>query len=106
MLLDSFLRNAFELGDIEFLFFELFRHISIIYLMTMEYMQTFRARWKEWLAGLLLLANKLVLAAVLGSRADGNLRVYFLDVGQGDAIPIASPSPGRVLIAGGTKRTV
>ncbi|KKU50191.1 MAG: Beta-lactamase domain protein [Parcubacteria group bacterium GW2011_GWA1_47_10] len=74
--------------------------------MTMEYMQTFRARWKEWLAGLLLLANILVWAAVLGRRADGNLRVYFLDVGQGDAILIDSPSHGRVLIDGGRNRTV
>ena len=37
---------------------------------------------------------------------EGGLRVYFLDVGQGDAILIESPTQGRVLIDGGPDRKV
>ncbi len=40
------------------------------------------------------------------SSSGGELKVYFLDVGQGDAILIESPTKGRVLIDGGPDRKV
>ena len=42
-----------------------------------------------------------VLWSQLLSRPDGNLRVYFLDVGQGDSTLIVTPSGKQVLVDGG-----
>jgi competence protein ComEC len=42
----------------------------------------------------------------IASHKDGLLRVYFFDVGQGDAIFIESPSGSQVLIDGGPDNTV
>ena len=57
-------------------------------------------------AGLMLLSVALVVGASvlwsqLLSRPDGNLRVYFLDVGQGDSTLIVTPSGKQVLVDGG-----
>ena len=57
-------------------------------------------------AGLMLLSVALVMGASvlwsqLLSRPDGNLRVYFLDVGQGDSTLIVTPSGKQVLVDGG-----
>ena len=57
-------------------------------------------------AGLMLLSVALVVgASVLWSQLlsspDGNLRVYFLDVGQGDSTLIVTPSGKQVLVDGG-----
>lgn len=41
-----------------------------------------------------------------GRAADGFLRIYFLDVGQGDAIFIETPNGNQVLIDGGPDQTV
>lgn len=57
-------------------------------------------------AGLFIFAG-LVWAAVFGIEAQkGLLRVYFFDVGQGDAIFIDSPNGNQVLIDGGPDASV
>lgn len=61
--------------------------------------------WRESLVGALLLLNLVVWSAVTASGV-GDLRVYFLDVGQGDAILVDSPTHGRVLVDGGRNRQV
>ncbi len=65
-----------------------------------------RRYWRECFVAALILANIFVWLAVY-ERKDGKiLSVYFLDVGQGDAIFIESPSKGRMLIDGGRNRQV
>ncbi len=59
---------------------------------------------REFTLGALLIANIIVWAIYFSSGSDGMLRVYFLNVGQGDAILIDSPKHGRVLIDGGRNR--
>lgn len=56
--------------------------------------------------GVLIVANLSVWTVVYAGRERGTLRVYFLDVGQGDSILIDSPTRGRVLIDGGPTRKV
>ena len=48
-----------------------------------------------------LAAGALALWSQLLSRPDGNLRVYFLDVGQGDSTLIVTPGGKQVLVDGG-----
>lgn len=57
------------------------------------------------LTGLLLIANGFVLALILKPQEE-LLTVAFLDVGQGDAIYIESPSGVDLLIDGGKDRSV
>ena len=57
-------------------------------------------------AGLMLLSIALVVGASvlwsqLLSKPDGNLRVYFLDVGQGDSTLIVTPRGKQVMVDGG-----
>ncbi len=60
-----------------------------------------RQEW-SWLIGLgLLLAGWVVLLAALAVRPDGLLHFWALDVGQGDALLIQTPSGREVLIDGG-----
>lgn len=53
----------------------------------------------EWV----VLALLVILAAVFTSvsKSDGKLHVYFLNVGQGDAIFVKTPANGQILIDGG-----
>lgn len=60
---------------------------------------------REVVLGVLILSNLFVWFALF-QRQPGPLKVYFLDVGQGDSILIDSPSHGRVLIDGGKNRKV
>ena len=62
--------------------------------------------WREMLISVLILSNILVWVAVSQRQPSDNLTVYFLDVGQGDAIFIDSPRHGRALIDGGPNRKV
>ena len=61
---------------------------------------------REVLVGALILSNLFVWAAVYERQSGDLLKVYFLNVGQGDAIFIDSPSHGQVLIDGGKNRQV
>lgn len=74
--------------------------------MTMEEMQPFKNRWREALVISLIVSNLFVWLAVSLREEREDLRVYFIDVGQGDAILIESPTRGRVLIDGGRNRQV
>lgn len=69
-------------------------------------MEFLKRRWKESVVGILLVANLFIWIAVWQRNDSDVLRVYFFDVGQGDAIFIDSPSHGRVLIDGGPDRKV
>lgn len=69
-------------------------------------MKSFKKFWREGLAGVLLLLNIVVWSSVYANQEDGLLRVYFLDIGQGDSIFIDSPTHGRILIDGGPNRKV
>lgn len=62
--------------------------------------------WRECLIGGLLLANLAVWSVVSGQTNGDLLRVYFLDIGQGDAIFVDSPVHGRLLVDGGPNRSV
>ena len=72
----------------------------------MEHLQPFRSRWREWILAILSITCILVWFAVFQKGKEESLKVYFFDVGQGDAIFIESPSRGRVLIDGGKNRKV
>ncbi|MDO8471114.1 MAG: ComEC/Rec2 family competence protein [bacterium] len=61
---------------------------------------------REIVVGVLILSNILVWITVYQRQPSDKLSVYFLDVGQGDAIFIDSPTHGRVLIDGGANRKV
>lgn len=61
---------------------------------------------KELLVGLLIFFNTLVWFTVYERRPSDILTVYFLDIGQGDAIFIDSPQHGRLLLDGGKNRQV
>ena len=72
----------------------------------MNYVKTFKERWKQYLVGALIFSNIFVWFAVYQRQPDEILRVYFFDVGQGDAIFIDSPRHGRALIDGGHNRQI
>src|SRR3989344_2474649 len=61
---------------------------------------------KEVVVGVLILSNIFVWVAIYQRQPSDLLKVYFLDVGQGDAILIESPNHGRVLVDGGKNRKV
>ena len=56
---------------------------------------------KKWVVIPLLVAAALVWLAVLATPKAGRLEVSFLDVGQGDAILIQTPSGQQILVDGG-----
>lgn len=62
--------------------------------------------WREVLVGALILSNIIVWKAFYERQPTDILSVYFLDIGQGDAIFIDSPTHGRILIDGGPNRKV
>ncbi|MDO8424213.1 MAG: ComEC/Rec2 family competence protein [bacterium] len=72
----------------------------------MHYVKAFKSRWREYVTGILVLANLFVWLSFYQGRPDGLLRVYFLDIGQGDAILIETPNRRRVLIDGGPNRKI
>jgi len=61
---------------------------------------------REVVVGVLILSNIFVWLAVYQRQSGDLLKVYFLDVGQGDAILIDSPTHRQVLIDGGKNRQV
>ncbi|MBU1992846.1 hypothetical protein KKG51_04080, partial [Patescibacteria group bacterium] len=54
---------------------------------------------KLWITAAVIVTALLILA--YGSLPDGLLHVYFLDVGQGDAILIQTPNSKFILVDGG-----
>ena len=62
--------------------------------------------WREVLVSILILSNIFVWLAFRDREPSETLTVYFLDVGQGDAILIDSPQHIRVLVDGGKNRKV
>lgn len=66
----------------------------------------FKRDWKRVFLLALVLANVFVWHAVAERSPSKYLSVYFLDVGQGDAIFINTPNHGRVLIDGGKNAQV
>lgn len=69
-------------------------------------MQKMRAQLHWWILGLLFAVTILVWYAVVSEDHSGVLTVAFLDVGQGDAIFIESPTGVQILIDGGPDRSV
>ena len=69
-------------------------------------MKFFRTYWREAILVVLVFANLVVWVAIYEKRPSDLLRVYFLDVGQGDSIFIDSPTHGRILIDGGPNSKV
>ncbi|MBX4195829.1 MBL fold metallo-hydrolase [Candidatus Parcubacteria bacterium] len=65
-----------------------------------------RKGWREVLIVALLAANLSVWSVVYAHGETNLLHVYFLDVGQGDAVFIDSPTHAQVLIDGGPDRKV
>lgn len=61
---------------------------------------------REVVLSALILSNIFVWAAVYADTSGNALKVYFLDVGQGDAIFIETPNKRQVLIDGGKNRKV
>lgn len=61
---------------------------------------------REVVVSVLILSNILVWTETYQRRPSDILTVYFLDIGQGDAIFIDSPQHGKMLIDGGANRKV
>ncbi|MDP3661550.1 MAG: MBL fold metallo-hydrolase [bacterium] len=69
-------------------------------------MQKMRAHLHWWILGMLFAATILIWYAVSSEDRGGKLTVAFLDVGQGDAIFIESPTGSQILIDGGPDKSV
>lgn len=59
-----------------------------------------------WTVLVLVLVTAVIWVALAQASTGGELRVTFLDIGQGDAIFIQSPSGAQMLIDGGKNRAV
>jgi len=69
-------------------------------------MDFLKSWWRETLVALLIFSNIFVWISFYQKEATDTLRVYFLNIGQGDAIFIDSPQHNRILIDGGRNRRV
>ncbi len=72
----------------------------------MKPVKRFEPYWREIMILILILATLCVWSVVWQRGAGKTLKVYFLDVGQGDAIFIETPSRHQVLVDGGKNRKV
>ncbi len=71
----------------------------------MNYDKTLKSRWRELVVVGLIVANLWVSVAILQHK-EGKLKVSFLDIGQGDAIFVETPSHKRLLLDGGPNKKV
>ncbi|TSC83500.1 MAG: beta-lactamase [Parcubacteria group bacterium Gr01-1014_17] len=69
-------------------------------------MQKLRAHLHWWILGVIFATTAFVWYAVAAEDRGGKLTVAFLDVGQGDAIFIESPTGSQILIDGGPDKSV
>lgn len=69
-------------------------------------MHKLRERLHWWIFGVLFATTALIWYAVVSEDRGGKLTVAFLDVGQGDAIFIESPTGNQLLIDGGPDKKV
>lgn len=69
-------------------------------------MVAYLKNWRGALLCVLIFLNIIVYVVILEEKPRTTLNVYFLDIGQGDAIFFETPSHGRVLIDGGPNRKV
>ena len=69
-------------------------------------MTLYKKYWREIILGILLFTSLSVWSAVYVRRPSNILKVYFLDIGQGDSIFIDSPTHGRILLDGGANARV
>lgn len=72
----------------------------------MNSVKAFKANWREYVVGILVLGNIFVWVAVYQRQPSNLLSVYFLDIGQGDTIFIDTPRHAHVLLDGGPNRKV
>ncbi|MEK7227628.1 MAG: MBL fold metallo-hydrolase [Patescibacteria group bacterium] len=72
----------------------------------MNSIKAFKNRWREYLIALLLLGNVFVYIAFWQKRPSDILSVYFLDVGQGDAMFVDTPSHRQLILDGGRNKKV
>lgn len=68
--------------------------------------KNYRRYWRETVIVTFVLVNVFVWIAIYQRQPSDILKVYFLDVGQGDAIFIDSPTHGRLLLDAGRNRKV
>ncbi|MHB1354603.1 MAG: DNA internalization-related competence protein ComEC/Rec2 [Anaerolineae bacterium] len=68
---------------------------------TPQHLPQLRVDWKPWVAPGVLLTVAVTVWSIGLSLPDGRLHIYFLDVGQGDAILINSPGGRTILVDGG-----
>lgn len=71
----------------------------------MKYQEARQRYWRELIVLTLLLSNLLVFLTLYQKRP-GTLHVYFLDIGQGDAIFVETPTHKRFLLDGGPNKSV
>lgn len=71
----------------------------------MQYKKFIRSWWRELILLALICTSILVWIAV-GQQRPGPLKVVFLDVGQGDAVLVETPSHKRLLLDGGPGKGV
>lgn len=69
-------------------------------------MEIFNKNWREFVVTILFVLSICVWYAAWQRLPSNILHVYFLDVGQGDAIFVNSPTHGRILIDGGRNTKV
>ncbi len=69
-------------------------------------MNNFAKKARLGIMAVLLVANFFVWSALLAEERGGELKVAFLDVGQGDAIFIEAPNGNQILVDGGPGKNI
>ncbi|MSR87651.1 MAG: MBL fold metallo-hydrolase [Candidatus Zambryskibacteria bacterium] len=72
----------------------------------MKYHKLLRQRWRESILTALLVGNICVWTAFWQETPTNLLKVYFLDIGQGDSVFIETPTHKQLLLDGGPNKKV